>query len=102
MTTTTQNATPEHAHPGPWKYIQIAFILALITAAEVALYYMKIPNNVLVVTLLVMSAVKFGMVVLYFMHLKFDAPIFKRLFMIGIVLAFFIYTIMLLTFGILR
>ncbi|MGH2830127.1 MAG: cytochrome C oxidase subunit IV family protein [Actinomycetota bacterium] len=99
---TVKKVAAEHAHPGPWKYIQIATILAVITAAEVALYYINIPDGVLVTTLLGMSALKFAMVALYFMHLKFDAPIFKRLFLIGIVLAFTVYIIVLLTFGILR
>lgn len=98
-----KKSASEHAHPNSWKYVQIAFILALITAAEVALYYIKgIPDGVLVTSLFVMSAVKFMLVVLYFMHLKFDAPVFKRLFLVGVVLAFIVYAIVLLTFGLFR
>ncbi|GAC1409425.1 MAG: hypothetical protein NVSMB57_02060 [Actinomycetota bacterium] len=102
MTITSKKVQTEHSHPGPWKYIQIAFILAIITAIEVALFYLKMPKPVLVVILLALSAVKFGMVALYFMHLKFDAPIFKKLFLIGVVLAFSVYSVVLLSLGILR
>ena len=48
--------------------------------------------------LLVMMAVKFFTVVLYFMHLKYDNPLFKRLFYSGLFLAIFVYIVALLTF----
>jgi cytochrome c oxidase subunit 4 len=38
------------------------------------------------------------MVVLWFMHLRFDSRLFRRLFVTGIVLALFVYTIVLTTF----
>lgn len=101
-TANVHKAASDHAHPGPWRYIQIAAILAVITAAEVALYYIKMPDALLVFLLFGFSAIKFYMVVRYFMHLKFDAPIYRKLFIIGITLAFFVYTVVLLTFGLLR
>lgn len=101
-TTNIHKAASDHAHPGPWLYVQIAVVLAVITAAEVALYYIKMPDPLLVFLLFVFSAIKFWLVVRYFMHLKFDAPVYRKLFMIGIGLAFGVYTIVLLTFGLLR
>ena len=75
-------------------YIQVAIALALITGVEVAtLYVPGIPNPVLVISLLVMSAVKFYLVVGFFMHLRYDHPIMRALFVgpliiaIGIILA---------------
>ena len=100
--TNVHKTAAEHTHPGPWKYVQIAVILAIITAAEVVLYYMNIPDALLVVLLLFFSAIKFLMVIGYFMHLKFDAPVFRKLFLIGIGLAFSVYTVVLLSFGLLR
>lgn len=88
----------EHSHPGPAEYVRIAAILAVVTLAEVALYYFDLPHAVLVVTLLVLSALKFFLVAMWFMHLKFDAPIFRRLFVVGIVLAVAVYSIVLFTF----
>ena len=62
-------------------YIQVAIALAIITAVEVAtLYIPGIPNPVLVVSLLLMSAIKFYLVVGFFMHLKYDHPIMRALF----------------------
>ena len=44
-----------------------------------------------------MSIVKFSMVGLYFMHLKFDTHLFRRVFILGIILALIVYTVALVT-----
>ena len=85
-------------HPGPRQYVVIAVILAIITAAEVAIYYVPALEDWLVPFLIVFSVLKFILVALYFMHLKFDSLIFRRFFLVGIVLAFFVFTIVLLIF----
>ncbi len=95
--------TPEeggtaHDHPGEAQYIKIALILALITGAEVAIYYIKALKGVLVPALIVFSIVKFVMVVAFFMHLRFDSRLFRRLFILGVGLAVFCFTIVLTTF----
>ena len=90
---------PELAtHPGPREYVKVAIILAVVTLAEVGLYYMDLPQGLLIGLLLFFSAIKFAMVVLWFMHLRFDSKIFRRLFITGLVLAVAVYTIVLLTF----
>ena len=77
--TVAQHAQSGHASVKT--YINVAIALAIITAVEVAtLYIPGIPNGFLVVSLLVMSAVKFFLVVGYFMHLRFDHPIMRALF----------------------
>jgi cytochrome c oxidase subunit IV len=91
----------ERAHPGPREYVIVAAILAVITAVEVVLFYLDIPSGALVAGLLVLSLVKFTMVVLWFMHLRFDSVLFRRLFLVGILLALSVYTIVLFTFGLL-
>ena len=70
----------EHAHPRQGEYIRIAVILAVITAVEVAIYYVEAIRPILVPILLVLSALKFALVVLFFMHLKFDNKLFSYLF----------------------
>jgi cytochrome c oxidase subunit 4 len=85
-------------HPGPRKYVMIAVILAIVTAAEVAIYYIPSLSSWLVPFLIVFSILKFVLVGLYFMHLKFDSRIFRRFFLVGIILAFAVFTIVLLTF----
>lgn len=61
-----------HEHPGERTYIKVAVVLAIITVAEVAIYYIDDLRSILVEALLIMSAIKFVTVVSYFMHLKFD------------------------------
>lgn len=62
----------DHAHPGEREYIKIAVILTLITIAEVAIYYIEGLRSILVPALVIMSVVKFIIVVSFYMHLKFD------------------------------
>ncbi|MGH2758480.1 MAG: cytochrome C oxidase subunit IV family protein, partial [Actinomycetota bacterium] len=76
--------THERPHPGPGEYIKVAVILAIVTAIEVAAYYVtSLPDSVLSAALLVMMVIKFAFVGLWFMHLRFDSPIFRRLFVGG-------------------
>ncbi len=92
----------EHAHPGPGQYVKVAVFLAIVTAIEVGAYYVSgIPDAVLSAALIVMMVVKFAFVGLWFMHLRFDSPLFRRLFVVGIVLALAVYTVVLVSFGLL-
>jgi cytochrome c oxidase subunit 4 len=88
-----------HAHPTDIFYIKVALGLALITAVEVLLYYRDLgaANNY---ALLFLSAIKFVAVVAFFMHLKFDNRVLRRLFITGFVLACIIYVIYMLTLGV--
>ncbi|MGH2740303.1 MAG: cytochrome C oxidase subunit IV family protein [Actinomycetota bacterium] len=94
-------ADRERAHPGVGEYVRVAVVLAVVTLIEIALFYMDfVPDGVLVFSLLVLSTIKFGLVALWFMHLRFDSPLFARLFVTGIVLALTVFIIVLLTFGV--
>ena len=95
------HAEPGHhvEHPSDAKYIRIALILGVVTAVEVGLYYTDFGVNLTNGMLLVLAVVKFAMVAAYFMHLKFDSRILRRLFITGIVLAMFCYLVVLLMFG---
>ena len=88
-------------HPGEAQYVRIAVILALITGVEVAVYYMKALKSVLIPILVVLAVTKFTMVALFFMHLKFDSPMLRRVFIMGIILASVVYTVALLTLRVL-
>jgi cytochrome c oxidase subunit IV len=88
-------------HPGPRQYVVIALVLAVLTALEVGLFYMDfIPNPVATGALMILMVLKFSLVGLWFMHLRFDSRIFRRLFITGIILALTVFTIVLLTFGV--
>ena len=89
----------DHAHPQDRKYVVVALILGVITAAEVATYYFEEElGNLLVPSLIVMMVVKFAMVAAWFMHLRFDSRLFTRVFVAGILLAVGVYVIALATF----
>jgi cytochrome c oxidase subunit 4 len=91
----------ELAHPSPAKYVGVALILAVVTAIEVALYYTTLTGELLVALLLGLAVIKFGMVAAYFMHLKFDGRLLRRLFVTGIVLAASVYAVALFTMDVL-
>ena len=76
----------ESAHPTPATYVTIAIILAVITMVEVAAVFVEALGAVLIPILLVLSATKFAIVAMYFMHLKFDSKLFSGLFVGGILL----------------
>ena len=76
-------AHAEH-HPGPLEYLQIGAILFIITALEVGLYYLDMSDNAMVALLILLSLAKFSLVVLWFMHLKFDSRLFTILFATGL------------------
>jgi cytochrome c oxidase subunit 4 len=88
----------EHVHPSDLKYIKIAIILALITAAEVAIYYVEMDDRLLIALLMPMMIAKFAIVAGYFMHLKFDSPLFTKMFVAGLAFAVGVYAVMLVTF----
>jgi cytochrome c oxidase subunit 4 len=78
-------------------YVKVALLLAVITGLEITLSYVDV-GPLFLPALLVMMAVKFFTVVLYFMHLKFDNRIFTVLFYMGLLLAVGVYLAALLTF----
>lgn len=91
----------DHAgHPSEAQYVKIAIILAVVTAVEVGLYYTSFSQGATNAALLVLAGFKFVMVAAYFMHLKFDNKLLRRLFITGFVLAVFCYIAYLLTLGV--
>jgi cytochrome c oxidase subunit 4 len=102
MESTTTDAPREQLelehHPGPRQYVNIAIILAIVTGAEVAIYYISAVEDFLIPLLIVFSAIKFVLVVSWFMHLKFDNRIFRRLFVAGLALAFSVFAVVLMNF----
>ena len=60
-------------HASVRTYVVVAAILTLITAMEFSAIYVRELTPILVPLLVVMSAAKFALVVLFFMHLRYDA-----------------------------
>ena len=81
-----------HEHPSDMFYVRIFGLLVVLTGIEVALSYVEVGGEHLTIGLLLLfAAAKFTVVVAYFMHLKFDHPWFRRLFIAGLVLAVGVY-----------
>ncbi|MFZ6004316.1 MAG: cytochrome C oxidase subunit IV family protein [Actinomycetota bacterium] len=106
MTTTVSSAAEHevdetvHDHPSDAKYVKIAVILAAITALEVATYFWEGASTLgLVLVLFPMMIAKFAIVTGYFMHLKYDNPIFRRVFVFGLLLATAVFMITFFAFN---
>ena len=77
-----------HEHPSWRQYKWVALILTVITVVEVAVYYTSFKTSALFVpVLLIMSAVKFAIVVAFYMHLKYDHKLFRALFVGPLIIA---------------
>jgi cytochrome c oxidase subunit 4 len=103
---TTQTSPPAHDAHGPghptWRtYVVIGVVLCVITGIEVAIFYIEALANLLVPLLLVLSAAKFVIVVLFYMHLKFDHKIFGRVFFAPLFLAALVVIGMIILFKLL-
>ena len=88
-------------HPTPKDYWLIAIILAVITGAEVATTYIDALDSVVAPLLLTMAAAKFVIVVGWYMHLRFESPGYRNLFLIGLIAAPLLFGAVLFSFGVL-
>jgi cytochrome c oxidase subunit 4 len=75
----------EHATIGT--YLKVAAILSVITALEFAVIYIRRLTPILIPLLLTLSAGKFALVVMYFMHLRYDRKPLTFLFVAPLLLA---------------
>ena len=91
----------EHAHPTWSTYWKAALILTIITVGEVWAYYIPsfVHSPAFVPALLIMSAVKFAIVVMFYMHLKYDHKLFRVLFTGPLLIAIVTLIILLFLFG---
>ncbi len=80
-------AVPHREHASVGTYVKVAIILTLVTAMEFAAIYIRQLTPILVPLLLVMSAAKFALVVLFFMHLRYDARALSVVFVGSLVIA---------------
>ena len=98
-----------HAHPGPALYLKIGITLAVLTAAEVALYDItdkgrpaaiaQIFGPIFVESLLFLSAIKFALVAMFYMHLKQDHKLFSGLLVFPLTIAAVIVLALITLFG---
>jgi caa(3)-type oxidase subunit IV len=87
----------EHAHPTWQTYTKIAITLFVLTALEVAAYEVvhrhapaglaTVLEPVVVEVLLLLSAIKFALVAMFYMHLKSDGKLLAGIFSFSLILA---------------
>lgn len=96
-------SSPEQIHhPTPAQYWKIAVVLAVLTAVEVAIYYIHRDfdlGNFNTVLLISLAALKFVIVIGWYMHLRFEKTTLSRFFTAGFILACSLYTIILTALG---
>ncbi len=83
-----------HAYPEPSTYVKLALFLAVFTIIEVATYYVHANVYLITFVLLGLMAVKFVLVVGYYMHLKFDSRLLTGMFAAGMAVAMSIMLVM--------
>lgn len=91
----------EHGHPPVGTYLMIALILTVITALEVAIFYIDALSGVILPLLLTLSTGKFVLVVMFYMHLKTDSRVFTSVFMAPMALALFLVISLVILFNVL-
>jgi cytochrome c oxidase subunit 4 len=87
----------EHAHPSAGVYAKVGLVLFVLTALEVGLYEVTYGKNAgasasaiqpfFVPVLLILSAAKFALVAMYYMHLKQDSKLFSGVFVFPLIIA---------------
>lgn len=103
----TAPSSTEAEYTGPMfdehdkQYLKVFAGLVALTAFEVYLSYSPLAEAKagLALPLLGLALIKFVMVAGFFMHLKFDTPLLRRLFIGGAVLATFCYVMVLAAMG---
>ena len=68
-------------------YVRVALILTAVTALEVGVIYIRFLTPIIVPLLLVMAIAKFVLVVMFFMHLRYDPRSLTGLFVGPLIMA---------------
>jgi len=87
-------------HPGVGTYLTVAAVLTVITLVEVGVFYVPAFHGILAPVLLTLSAAKFALVVMFYMHLKGDHPIFTMMLSIPLLIAVAVGVALLFLFGV--
>lgn len=81
-------ASVETGHPKAFTYFKVAMVLSGLTAVEVGIFYWEGLRHAIIPILVVLSGAKFALVAMFYMHLRYDSPLFSWLFVSGLALAF--------------
>jgi cytochrome c oxidase subunit 4 len=93
----TSTAHQEHSHPTAGVYAKVGLVLFVLTALEVGLYEITYGGHAgpsagaimpfFVPLLLILSAAKFALVAMFYMHLKQDHRLFTGVFVFPLIIA---------------
>ena len=89
------------AHPTPATYLKVAVALALLTGVEVGVFYVDALEPVFLPIFIILSIAKFVLVVMFYMHLKFDSRLFSGVFVGGLLLAIAVVVVLMSLFQVL-
>jgi len=95
-----QHSQAAHPHPSVATYVTVAVVLTVLTLVEVGVFYIPAFHPVLAPVLLTLSATKFALVVMFYMHLKTDSHIFAMMFSIPLLIAVAVGIALLFLFGV--
>jgi cytochrome c oxidase subunit IV len=82
-----QAAATNEQHATIRTYVIIAFTLTAVTALEFGVIYVRRLAPILLPLLLMLSAGKFALVVMFYMHLRYESRVLTFLFVAPLVLA---------------
>lgn len=91
----------EPAHPTPLTYLKVAGALVALTVVEVGVFYIDFLEPAFLSIFLTLSVLKFALVVLFYMHLKFDSRLFSGVFIGGLMLAIAVVVVLMTLFQVL-
>ncbi len=97
---TDQPHEQERKHPSVDAYLAVAGVLTVITLVEVGVFYVPAFQAFLAPILLVLSAGKFALVVMFYMHLKADHRLFTLIFSVPLLLAVGVVVALMFLFGV--
>jgi cytochrome c oxidase subunit IV len=89
---------PQYSTHTDLLYVKVAAVLVVLTAIEIYATYADYLGHFFLPLMLCLMTTKFVLVVLFFMHLRWDSKLFGRLFWAGAILAIAVYTGALATF----
>jgi cytochrome c oxidase subunit IV len=93
----------QHTHPGNAVYVKIGVVLTILTAIEIAAYYVEDQlGGIAAPLILVLSAAKFILVVLFYMHLKYDSRAFTGIFLFPFTLGVLVIVSLILLYHVLH
>ena len=96
-----ERAEGSQGHASVATYVVIAAVLGVLTLAEVAVVHIEVLDPVAVPLLLTLTAGKFALVVMFYMHLRYDSRIFTGVFVAPLFLAMFVVIALILLFHLL-